>query len=1229
MSQVINSCLVGLNNVGRAFWGYAAGMFVQAGVLIVLLLIIDFLLRRRVRAALRYCLWMLVFVKLVLPPTLSLPTGVGYWCGDYVSSTSPVLGHISDVVQPRAVGTTAPQDLTPSTEISESEPFQRFPKTAGPATSAASSRPALRWQALVFLTWLAGVLLLLALLIKRVLFVRCLIAQSLPAEGHLFDILKQCQRQLGIRRNVELRLSNNTPGPAVCGFFRPTILLPSALSEYLTPDKLRTVLIHELAHIKRGDLWVNSAQTFLQVIYFYNPFVWLANVIVRRIREQAVDEMVLVALGAEAKSYSNTLIDIAEMAFWKANLSLRLVGVVESKKALQRRIKHMLTRPIPKTAKVGVLGTIAIIIVAAVLLPMARAETSNKNAPVAPQVNSARATEKAPPAGESDTIVDPKTGIKFVLSKTIAGANDVIEHHNRITMSPNGKFLLWWGQVVPLGGSPAFTLKELKGPGIASWSPDGQKIAFNFEGIEVLPVSPETGLSTGAVRKLLEGNGDWFLGKIYWSADSERILFVKWNRRMEREAGTINLRDSRLNKQPDYADFGLVSPDGKTIAYSMPQDGIWAKPVSGGAPRIARPRSGGWLFDDAVVWTSDSQWVTSAVDGWGREEIHFARLSDGQNLDLFPPEAAGTFIGKSRDGKKLCFYRSSFDLRTTSKVVPVSGGSASSVGQSLGLDDIHDRSWSSDSASLAVLGDDKEGNQQLWSIPLSGGDRVRFNTASLGKDECWVWSLSPDSGKLLYLVWPGANQGIKEPDLYVVPISLKDSRTKGPATLVFTRWQRPNPRVAEVIGTWSPDGTKIVIPHKSDQGNELWVLLTDGSKPIRITQTPDELGPHPQWSPDGKMIAFNLIASDRLMLQVIPAEGGTARTILSTPKGQSPPFGWSSDSKEVAVACDGIISGFPITGGTARVIVRLQDAGYESASWLGWSPDGQRLAFYGGKRGEASRLCLFSPSTGKITELENSPHTAWSFTWSPDSKMICCTAEEAEKARPAGVLRELDVAEAVQKAPPVAEKKPTEATTTPQVEPIAGPVFTDNFDNGPSKHWRFQDLLDEVGGPGRHAVENGELMLSCARACLWGIDWTDYVVTVRVCMKESAASGIGNLGIEARATPSRFGSTRRDRYSLAIFCNNNTPQYLWLGINYADASDTLRHGTLSQSPCSLVRDKWYTLEFEIRGQQLRGYLDGKLMVEATDARLSKGGPLWIGTYRSRTLFDDFSVRQLP
>jgi len=838
-------------------------------------------------------------------------------------------------------------------------------------------------------------------------------------------------------------------------------------------------------------------------------------------------------------------------------------------------------------------------------------------------------TEVESASSDADAIVDSATGLKFVVTKTIAGANDVIENDNGTTMSPNGKFLLWWGHVVPVDGSPAFRLKELKGAGIASWSPDGQKIAFNSEGIEVLPVSPETGRPTGPARRLLEEKGGWFLGKIYWSADSERILFVTWNRRKEREAGTIALRDGRLNKQPDYADFGLLSPDGKTIAYSMPQDGdgIWARPVSGGAPRIARARSGGWLFDDPVLWTSDNQWVVSAVDGWGRVGIHFARLSDGQNFDLFPPEAAGTFIGKSTDAKMLLFYRSSFDLRTTSKVVPISGGPAFNVGLSVGFDYLEDHCWSTDSASLAVLGMDKEGNEQLWSILLTGGDRLRFKKESLGTNALRLWLMSQDSKKVLYLTRSGTNQGARRGDFYVAPISLKEGRATGPATLAFKGWQ--NPGLGEKMGAWSPDGTKIAMPHKGDQGTELWILSADGSKPIQITQTPDELGPRPQWSPDGKMIAFNLIASDRQMLQAIPAEGGTAKTIMTAPKGQSAPPGWSPDSKEVVVACDGTISGFPVTSGSARVIVRLQAVGYEDVSWLGWSPDGQRLAFYGGKRGEPSRLCLFSPSTGKIEELKDSPTTAWDFVWSPDSKMICGTAEEAQKMRPAGVLRELDVAEAAQKAPPVAERKPTEATPdAPQAEAIVGPVFTDNFDNGPSKHWRFQDSNTEALPPPGHAVENGELMLANARAFLDGIDWTDYVVTVRVCMKELVASGEGVFGITARSTPSNFGIKNRDRYQLFIVCNNNSFRNLWLGINYRDASNTPHNGELSQSPCSLVRDKWYTLEFEVRGQHLRGYLDGKLVIEATDTRLPKGG-VTLNAWRARALFDDFSVRQLP
>ena len=383
MNEVINSCLMVLNSIGRGFCNYAAGIFVQSSVLIVLLLLITFLTRKHVRATFRYWIWILVFIKLILPPTLSLPTSIGYWYGDYFSKDLPVLQQATKIARPETAGipvSEALEDFVLTAEIPLTQPSQIFAEPVAPvlpvasAVSEVSDLSHITWQAVVFGLWLVGVLVISVLLIQRMLFVKGLIIQSEPSDERLAQMLNQCRRQVGIGRNIELRLSNNISGPAVCGLFKPVILMPAALDGKLSPDKLRAVLIHELAHIQRGDLWINLVQTILQIIYFYNPFVWIANAVVRSTREQAVDEMVLVALGEEARSYSNTLIDIAEMAFFRTSLSLRLIGVVESKKALHRRIKIMLNRPVPKSAKLGILGLVIIIIIGAILLPMAKAQ---------------------------------------------------------------------------------------------------------------------------------------------------------------------------------------------------------------------------------------------------------------------------------------------------------------------------------------------------------------------------------------------------------------------------------------------------------------------------------------------------------------------------------------------------------------------------------------------------------------------------------------------------------------------------------------------------------------------------------------------------------------------------------------------------------------------------------------------------------------------------------------
>ncbi|MDI6449283.1 M56 family metallopeptidase [Anaerobaca lacustris] len=383
----MNAIVETINWAGRAFVEFALPMLIQSSVLILILLAVDVVLRRRVRAVFRYWIWMLVLVKLVLPPSLWSPVSIGTWLGETLEpptvslQESPAPGPAERTGNGMLFSGPTAGAFTPETERTEegrvpiATPAQAVDRASPHDTASEDARPTIRWQSLVLLAWAAVVLALLLLLLQRAWFVRGLVAQTQEAPLSLKTALDQCRRRMGVARPISLRISPNASSPAVCGLLRPVILIPENLAPRLQPHDLQAVLLHELAHVKRGDLWVNLIQTLLQIVHFYNPLLWLANAMIRRTREQAVDEAVLVAMGETARDYPETLLHVAKLAFHRRPaLSLRLIGVVESKSALRSRIKHILARPFPKTARLGIAGLIAIVAIAAVLLPMARAE---------------------------------------------------------------------------------------------------------------------------------------------------------------------------------------------------------------------------------------------------------------------------------------------------------------------------------------------------------------------------------------------------------------------------------------------------------------------------------------------------------------------------------------------------------------------------------------------------------------------------------------------------------------------------------------------------------------------------------------------------------------------------------------------------------------------------------------------------------------------------------------
>src|SRR5437016_5039469 len=90
----MNSPIEFLNLWGTRCLDSALPMLLQASLLIVVLLLLDLTIERYARAVVRYGLWLLVLVKLVLPPSLALPTGIGYWLNtrkqSVVEQTLPV-----------------------------------------------------------------------------------------------------------------------------------------------------------------------------------------------------------------------------------------------------------------------------------------------------------------------------------------------------------------------------------------------------------------------------------------------------------------------------------------------------------------------------------------------------------------------------------------------------------------------------------------------------------------------------------------------------------------------------------------------------------------------------------------------------------------------------------------------------------------------------------------------------------------------------------------------------------------------------------------------------------------------------------------------------------------------------------------------------------------------------------------------------------------------------------
>lgn len=394
----------------------------KGAVLLVLALGVSLLLRRTA-AATRHLVWLLAAAGALVLPVFSV-TLPGWRVLPGQSSQAAALAPVPSV-QPHAAeppmataGPAAPQASdspripgVPS-HAAAPTPSAGVPVSAGapvPAATDASSaaahapvrwwRPLLdHWRWWLAVVWLAGAGGALVPRLLGTLSLAWLSRRSEVLDDPAWQrLLARCRRELGLRREVVLLVSDARTMPMTWGclpavgplpgafpgvFPGPRVLLP-AEAEAWPRDRRRAVLLHELAHVKRRDCLSQLIAQLACCVHWFNPLIWLASHRMLIERERACDDRVLEA-GERPSDYAQHLLEVA-----RATRSPLLTGgagiAMARRSAMEGRLLAVLDEKRSRRALSRTAVALAAALLAAVVVPVAMLEAGEGSEGVAAQ----------------------------------------------------------------------------------------------------------------------------------------------------------------------------------------------------------------------------------------------------------------------------------------------------------------------------------------------------------------------------------------------------------------------------------------------------------------------------------------------------------------------------------------------------------------------------------------------------------------------------------------------------------------------------------------------------------------------------------------------------------------------------------------------------------------------------------------------------------------------------
>ena len=258
-------------------------------------------------------------------------------------------------------------------------PARPSPANTHSAPTSNAPAPPISWRSLCLILWPAGIALsVLQMLVAYIALWRIRRAARLSP---FVDLAQSLARELGITTPIRV-LESRHGMPMTFGVLRPTVLLPACAAEW-SDDRRRIVLLHELAHIRRGDAATHLLARTAFALNWPNPLAWIAWRAFLRERERAADDLVLTA-GAPPADYAAHLLEIARS--FQPQPAIAAAGLAMARRSqLEGRLLSILDSHAPRTQPRRAIALLAVVAALAVIVPLAaiRAQSDAERAPLA------------------------------------------------------------------------------------------------------------------------------------------------------------------------------------------------------------------------------------------------------------------------------------------------------------------------------------------------------------------------------------------------------------------------------------------------------------------------------------------------------------------------------------------------------------------------------------------------------------------------------------------------------------------------------------------------------------------------------------------------------------------------------------------------------------------------------------------------------------------------------